>query len=84
MSRTHKNKTKSKSITIMRKHILIIAAAIVTTLGVGYAANSMRKIADHSKCEAGLKCAYCDGTGWQKGTSFKCPTCKGTGTSNSY
>jgi hypothetical protein len=68
----------------MRKHILIIAAAIVTTLGVGFAANSIHKIADHSKCEAGMKCTFCDGTGWQKGTSFKCSLCKGTGSNNSY
>lgn len=66
----------------MKKLILITAAVIVTTLGAGYAANSLHNIADHSKCEAGNKCSFCSGTGW-KG-DFKCFYCKGTGANSSY
>ena len=68
--------------TTTMKKLILIAAAIVTTLGVGYAANSLHNIADHSKCEMGMKCSFCNGTGW-KG-NFKCFQCKGTGANGEY
>lgn len=61
----------------MRKCIIIAAAAIVASVGVTYAANSLRNVHDHSKCEVRTKCQSCNGTGW-KG-SFKCFMCNGTG-----
>ena len=67
----------------MKKLILIAAATIVTTLGVCYAANSLRNIADHTKCEMGTKCSSCNGTGWNS-SGTKCFTCRGTGASSSY
>jgi hypothetical protein len=82
-TRNQIEQTKHKSETTMKKYILIAAAAIVTTLGVGYAASSIHNIADHSKCE-NFKCTFCGGTGWQKGSSFKCAMCKGTGANGSY
>lgn len=68
----------------MKKYIIIAAAAIIASVGITYAANSLRNLEDHSKCESGLKCSICDGTGWTKGTSFKCPHCKGSGANGSY
>jgi hypothetical protein len=68
----------------MKKYIIIAAAAIIASVGVTYAANSLRNLEDHSKCETGYKCYSCDGTGWQKNSNNKCNQCKGTGSSNSY
>jgi hypothetical protein len=75
---TNKHKTKN----IMKKYIIIAAAAIVASIGGTYAANSLRNLEDHSKCETGYKCTGCNGTGF-KG-NFNCYLCKGTGRSNSY
>lgn len=68
----------------MKKYILIAAAAIVASVGITFAANSLRSVEDHSKCGVGHKCSFCNGTGWQKGTSFKCSLCKGTGANSCY
>lgn len=68
----------------MKKYIIIAAAAIIASVGVTYAANSLRDIKERSKCETGTKCYSCDGTGWTKGFNTKCFVCKGTGTNNSY
>ena len=67
----------------MKKYIIIAAAAIVASVGVTYAANSLHSVKDHSKCEGHTKCTACNGTGWGSG-GFKCSTCKGTGSFNSY
>ena len=72
----HKNKNT------MKKYILIAAAAIVASVSVTYAANSLRDMKDHSKCESGFKCSSCNGTGW-KG-NFKCFSCKGSGANSEY
>ena len=80
-ARNHQNQT-NKTNNIMKKFILIAAAAIVASVGVSYAANSMLKVEDHSKCEGGTRCISCKGTGW--GTSYKCSMCKGTGANSSY
>ena len=64
------------------KKIILIATAIVATVGMGYAANSLQKVADHSKCDGTTKCITCKGTGWSG--QFKCSACKGTGSFNSY
>lgn len=66
----------------MKKYILIAAATIVASIGITLAANSLRNIEDHSKCEAGMKCNFCSGTGW-KG-QYKCSYCKGSGANSSY
>lgn len=79
-TKTTKNKTNKN----MKKYIIIAAAAIVASVGVTYAANSLRNLEDHSKCESGHKCYSCDGTGWTKGTNFKCHSCKGSGANGSY
>jgi hypothetical protein len=68
----------------MKKFLLITSAAIVATVGVTYAANSMLKLGENSKCEAGLKCSICGGTGWTKGSSHKCAICNGTGANSNY
>ena len=68
----------------MKKYIIIAAAAIVASVGVTYAANSLRNLEDHSKCESGTKCYSCGGTGWQKNSSFKCAPCNGSGSNSSY
>lgn len=67
----------------MKKYIIIAAAAIIASVGVTYAANSLRNLEDHSKCEGSTKCYNCKGTGWSI-TGYKCTTCKGTGSQNSY
>ena len=61
----------------MKKIILIAAAAIISVTSIGYAASSLQKVADHSKCEGNFKCPTCNGTGWQG--RVKCMMCKGTG-----
>jgi hypothetical protein len=71
----------NKTNNTMKKYIIIAAAAIIASVGVTYAANSLRNLEDHSKCEA-FKCNSCNGTGW-KG-NLKCPMCKGTGANGSY
>lgn len=68
----------------MKKFILIAAAAIVASVGVSYAANSMLKVEDHSKCGIGQKCTHCSGTGWRQGSSQKCTWCNGSGADSSY
>jgi hypothetical protein len=64
------------------KKIILIATAIVATIGMGYAANSLQKVAGQSKCNGTTKCFVCKGTGWNG--EFKCSHCKGSGSSNSY
>ena len=66
----------------MKKHFLIAAAVIAATVGLGYAASSMRNLEERSKCESGFKCTVCNGTGWQG--NFKCSMCRGTGANSSY
>jgi hypothetical protein len=66
----------------MKKYIIIATAAIIASVGVTYAANSLLDVKDRSKCETGHKCSTCNGTGWY-GNS-KCLSCKGTGASSSY
>lgn len=66
----------------MKKYIIIAAAAIVASVGVTYAANTLLDVKGHSKCESGFKCNSCNGTGW-KG-NLKCFMCKGSGGSSSY
>lgn len=67
----------------MKKIVLLAVAITLTSVGIGYAM-SVHELKEHSKCESGMKCSFCDGTGWQKGTSFKCSLCKGTGANSSY
>lgn len=69
-------------IKMMKKFVIIAAAAIVTTLGATYAANALRDHRDCGKCAVGMRCTHCNGTGW-KG-QFKCVFCKGTGADGSY
>ena len=64
------------------KKMIIIAAAILASVGGGYAANSIHKAAERTKCESGFKCTVCNGTGWQG--NFKCAMCKGTGANSEY
>jgi hypothetical protein len=66
----------------MKKYIIITAAAIVASVGVTYAASSLRSAEDRSKCESGMKCSFCNGTGF-KG-NFNCSLCKGSGRNGSY
>jgi len=81
-NRVNRKVTKHKTNKNMKKYIIIAAAAIIASVGVTYAANSLRNLEDHSKCEGSTKCSVCKGTGW--GSAFKCTMCKGTGSSNSY
>jgi hypothetical protein len=66
----------------MKKYIIIAAAALVASVSITYAANSLRDVKDHSKCETGAKCTKCSGTGWVG--NVKCYLCKGTGANNAY
>jgi hypothetical protein len=66
----------------MKKYIIIAAAAIIASVGVTYAANSFRNVEDHSKCEGGVKCSSCKGSGFNG--NYNCPACKGSGRSASY
>ena len=83
-NRVNRKVTKHKTNKNMKKYIIIAAAAIIASVGVTYAANSLRNLEDNSKCESGTKCYSCGGTGWQKNSSFKCAPCKGTGSNSSY
>lgn len=69
-------KTKHKTNIIMKKKLIIAAAAIVASVSVTYAANTIRDLEDHLRREL-FKCTQCNGTGW-KGQS-KCQWCGGDG-----
>lgn len=75
------NKTKHKTDKTMKKYIIIAAAAIVASVGITYAANSLRSVEDHSKCE-NYRCSSCKGSGFHGNVA--CYTCKGTGKQGSY
>jgi hypothetical protein len=66
----------------MKKFLIIAAAAIVASVGITYASNSLRNLEDHSKCETGTKCGSCNGTGFSG--NFNCFLCKGSGRNSSY
>lgn len=67
----------------MKKIVLLaIAAVTLTSAGIGYAMNSFHELKERGKCENGMKCSSCNGTGWQG--QFKCFMCKGTGANSSY
>ncbi len=66
----------------MKKYIIIAAAAIIASVGVTYAANSLRNLEDHSKCESGFRCSSCGGSGFNGNSN--CFICKGTGRNSSY
>jgi len=70
----------------MKKSIIIAIAAVVSSIGITYAAHTMslRTVVEDSKCESGMRCFSCNGTGWRPGTSFKCNFCNGTGANSSY
>lgn len=80
-SRQNTKQTELANVIIMKKYILI-AAAIVASVGFALATNSLQKVEDHSKCEAGFKCTSCSGTGWRG--QIKCVFCKGSGANSSY
>ncbi len=65
----------------MKKIVMLAIAVTLTSVGVGFAMNSMSQIKEHGKCEA-FKCSICNGTGWQG--QVKCIHCKGTGANGSY
>lgn len=64
------------------KKLLIIAAAIVSVTSIGYAANALLKVEDHSKCGSGFRCTICNGSGFQG--NVNCIHCKGSGRNSSY
>ena len=64
------------------KKLLLIAAAIVSVTSIGYAANALLKVEDRTKCENGMRCSTCHGTGFQG--QYNCFMCKGTGRDSSY
>jgi len=66
----------------MKKYIIIAAAAIIASVGVTYAANSLRNLEDHSKCEVNQRCTSCGGSGFNGNSN--CFSCKGTGRNSSY
>jgi DnaJ-class molecular chaperone len=66
------------------KKIVLITAAIVATVGMGYATNSLQKAADHSKHEIGNRCKACNGLGVNPVGGSKCLTCSGKGMDGSY
>ncbi|NQX00030.1 hypothetical protein HQ447_05165 [bacterium] len=64
------------------KKLIILAAAIISVTSIGYAANALLKVEDHSKCEHGMRCPTCNGSGFQGNAN--CFICKGTGRNSSY
>ena len=68
----------------MKKFAIIAIALVVSSVGLTFAASSLRNVEDHSKCEIGHRCTFCDGTGFRKGSNFQCFHCKGTGKNSSY
>jgi hypothetical protein len=64
------------------KKVMLIAAAVLSAASLSYAANALTKMEENHKCEAGFKCSFCNGTGWQG--NFKCFQCKGTGSNSEY
>jgi hypothetical protein len=68
----------------MKKMILIAATVILTSVGIGFAASSLHRIADHSKCGIGQKCSHCGGTGFRPGSNQQCAWCSGSGKDGAY
>ncbi len=66
------------------KKIIIIASLSFALVGgaMAYNAHSTSSLEDSIKCEGGLRCFGCKGTGFQG--SFNCHLCKGSGRSGSY
>lgn len=66
------------------KKIILITAAIVATVGMGYAANSLQKGEERSKCEVGNRCKACNGLGVNPVGGSKCQSCWGKGKDGAY
>jgi hypothetical protein len=65
----------------MKKIVLLAVAIALTSVGIGYSMN-VHQLKEQGKCECGVKCSSCNGTGWQG--QFRCTMCKGTGANGSY
>ena len=48
----------------MKKIVLLAVAIALTSAGIGYAMN-IHQLKEHGKCENGMKCGTCNGTGWK-------------------
>lgn len=60
---------------------IIAVAVAVTGLSIGsYAQASVNT--DELKCDCGMRCSFCNGTGFNG--NFNCIHCKGTGRNGSY
>lgn len=70
----------------MKKKIAVIALAAFATLGAAayLHAHSVTNagLADEIRCHLGMRCTFCNGTGFQG--NFNCFHCKGTGRNNGY
>jgi DnaJ-class molecular chaperone len=76
---------KTKPTKHMKKIAMIAIAVTLTSVGVGFAMNSLGQIKEQGKCEHGTRCHFCKGSGWSGGSgNTKCIHCKGTGANSSY
>jgi hypothetical protein len=68
---------------IMKKFAIIALAVVVSSVGLTFAASSLRNVEEHSKGEAGYRCHFCKGSGFGS-NNRNCVHCKGTGRNSSY
>ena len=68
------------------KTIVIALAGVIASVGITFASHSLslRNVVEETRCEAGMKCNMCKGTGWQPNSNLKCIHCRGTGANSSY
>ena len=76
-------KSENKNHNIMKKFAIIAIAVVVSSVGLTFAASSLRNVEDHSKCETGFRCHFCNGSGFGL-DNRNCIHCKGSGRNSSY
>lgn len=69
----------------MKKIIALVVVSTIAFAGIVSASFSTQKSSlEDSIKECGVRCIFCNGTGFQKGSPFNCSVCRGTGRNNSY
>lgn len=81
--RPARRKSEKTTKNIMKKFAIIAIAVVVSSVGLTFAANSLRNVEDHSKCGSGYRCHFCNGSGFGL-DNRSCIHCKGSGRNSSY
>ncbi len=73
----------------MKKSLFMVALAVLAIAACMYWANvnvtgGCCHKHDGKTIDNGMRCTFCNGTGFQPGTNFSCSFCKGSGRDCSY